>query len=42
MTDRILLLSVLLGVPQVTVGFRTRQGQLAALQTFKTLEIPRL
>ncbi|GAA5843549.1 hypothetical protein JCM5353_005452 [Sporobolomyces roseus] len=34
--------SFLLGVPQVTVGFRTRQGQLAALQTFKTLEIPRL
>lgn len=33
---------VLLGVPTVTVGFRTRQGQLTALQSFNTLEIPRL
>ncbi|TNY24309.1 RAI1-domain-containing protein [Rhodotorula diobovata] len=34
--------SFLLGVPTVTVGFRTRQGQLTALQSFNTLEIPRL
>lgn len=34
--------AVLLGVPRVIVGFRTRQGQLTALQPFKTLEIPRL
>ncbi|KAM0748120.1 RAI1-domain-containing protein [Meredithblackwellia eburnea MCA 4105] len=34
--------SFLLGVPRVIVGFRTRQGQLTALQTFKTLEMPRL
>ncbi|KAK4701024.1 RAT1-interacting protein, partial [Phenoliferia sp. Uapishka_3] len=34
--------SFLLGVPRVIVGFRTRQGQLTALQPFKTLEIPRL
>ncbi|GAA5920289.1 hypothetical protein JCM1841_003025 [Sporobolomyces salmonicolor] len=34
--------SFLLGVPTVTVGFRTRQGQLTGLQSFKTLEIPRL
>ncbi|GAA6015653.1 hypothetical protein JCM11491_007185 [Sporobolomyces phaffii] len=33
--------SFLLGVPTITVGFRTRQGELTALQTFKTLEIPR-
>ncbi|GAA5889479.1 hypothetical protein JCM6882_007046 [Rhodosporidiobolus microsporus] len=34
--------SFLLGVPTVTVGFRTRQGQLSGLQHFNTLEIPRL
>ncbi|GAA5867011.1 hypothetical protein JCM3774_003755 [Rhodotorula dairenensis] len=34
--------SFLLGVPTVTVGFRTRQGHLAGLQSFHTLEIPRL
>ncbi|GAA5991864.1 hypothetical protein JCM5350_002731 [Sporobolomyces pararoseus] len=34
--------SFLLGVPTVTVGFRTRQGELTALQTFNTLDIPRL
>ncbi|GAA5933211.1 hypothetical protein JCM10213_001222 [Rhodosporidiobolus nylandii] len=34
--------SFLLGVPTVTVGFRTRQGQLSGLQSFNTLEIPRL
>ncbi|GAA5987321.1 hypothetical protein JCM10908_001908 [Rhodotorula pacifica] len=34
--------SFLLGVPTVTVGFRTRQGVLAGLQSFQTLEIPRL
>ncbi|GAA5922870.1 hypothetical protein JCM3775_006164 [Rhodotorula graminis] len=34
--------SFLLGVPTVTVGFRTRQGQLTALQSFNTLELPRL
>ncbi|GAA5839329.1 hypothetical protein JCM9279_005907 [Rhodotorula babjevae] len=34
--------SFLLGVPNVTVGFRTRQGQLTALQNFNTLELPRL
>ncbi|GAA5884751.1 hypothetical protein JCM16303_005259 [Sporobolomyces ruberrimus] len=33
--------SFLLGVPTVTVGFRTRQGELTALQTFNTLDIPR-
>ncbi|GAA6028825.1 hypothetical protein JCM8097_007413 [Rhodosporidiobolus ruineniae] len=34
--------SFLLGVPTVTVGFRTRQGQLTGLQHFNTLEVPRL
>ncbi|GAA5926765.1 uncharacterized protein JCM15063_000364 [Sporobolomyces koalae] len=34
--------SFLLGVPTITVGFRTREGELAALQTFDTLDIPRL
>ncbi|GAA5908067.1 hypothetical protein JCM8208_003677 [Rhodotorula glutinis] len=34
--------SFLLGVPTVTVGFRTRQGQLTAIQSFNTLELPRL
>ncbi|GAA5827356.1 hypothetical protein JCM11251_003779 [Rhodosporidiobolus azoricus] len=34
--------SFLLGVPTVTVGFRTRPGILAGLQHFNTLEIPRL
>ncbi|ORY84632.1 RAI1 like PD-XK nuclease-domain-containing protein [Leucosporidium creatinivorum] len=34
--------SFLLGVPLITVGFRTRQGILTGLQSFKTLEIPRL
>ncbi|KAI5475564.1 RAI1-like domain containing protein [Pseudohyphozyma bogoriensis] len=34
--------SFLLGVPTITVGFRTRAGILSALQTFQTLSIPRL
>ncbi|GAA6061531.1 hypothetical protein JCM10212_004521 [Sporobolomyces blumeae] len=34
--------SFLLGVPTITVGFRTRPGILTGLQTFRTLEIPRL
>ncbi|GAA5864828.1 hypothetical protein JCM8547_009244 [Rhodosporidiobolus lusitaniae] len=34
--------SFLLGVPTVTVGFRTRQGQLTGLQSFNTLDIPRM
>ncbi|SGZ12437.1 BQ5605_C028g10505 [Microbotryum silenes-dioicae] len=34
--------SFLLGVPTIIVGFRTRTGHLTALQSFKTLEIPRL
>ncbi|GAA6009996.1 hypothetical protein JCM10207_007511 [Rhodosporidiobolus poonsookiae] len=34
--------SFLLGVPRVTVGFRTRQGQLTGIQHFATLDIPRL
>lgn len=34
--------AVLLGVPLVVVGFRTRPGILTAIQAFKTLEIPRL
>ncbi|SCZ95270.1 BZ3500_MvSof-1268-A1-R1_Chr11-2g03396 [Microbotryum saponariae] len=34
--------SFLLGVPTIIVGFRTRTGHLSALQSFKTLEIPRL
>jgi len=34
--------SFLLGVPEIVVGFRTPAGQLSTLQTFKTIEIPRL
>lgn len=34
--------SFLLGVPEIVVGFRTPQGQLTTLQSFKTIEIPRL
>ncbi|CDR39788.1 RHTO0S04e09472g1_1 [Rhodotorula toruloides] len=34
--------SFLLGVPTVTVGFRTRAGHLTGLQSFNTLDIPRL
>lgn len=33
---------VLLGVPMVTVGFRTRTGILSAVQDFPTLSIPGL
>ncbi|KAF7977074.1 hypothetical protein HWV62_4872 [Athelia sp. TMB] len=33
--------SVLLGVPRVRVGFRTRDGRLSAVEDFKTGEIPR-
>lgn len=34
--------SFLLGVPEIVVGFRTPQGRLQTVQTFKTLEIPRM
>ncbi|KAL6301977.1 RAI1-domain-containing protein [Sparassis latifolia] len=34
--------SFLLGVPEIVVGFRTPSGQLTTLQSFKTIEIPRL
>lgn len=34
--------AVLLGVPFVTVGFRTFEGRLATIQTFRTLDIPKL
>ncbi|BGP25699.1 decapping endonuclease targeting mRNA [Rhodotorula toruloides] len=34
--------SFLLGVPTITVGFRTRAGHLTGLQSFNTLDIPRL
>ncbi|KAI9463298.1 RAI1-domain-containing protein [Lactarius psammicola] len=34
--------SFLLGVPEIIVGFRTPNGQLATVQPFKTLEIPRM
>jgi len=34
--------SFLLGVPEIIVGFRTREGVLSTLQYFKTVEIPRL
>ncbi|BGP33246.1 decapping endonuclease targeting mRNA [Rhodotorula toruloides] len=34
--------SFLLGVPTITVGFRTRAGLLTGLQSFNTLDIPRL
>lgn len=40
--SRTLVCAVLLGVPKVIVGFRTREGILTGLQSFKTLEIPRL
>lgn len=34
--------SFLLGVPEIVVGFRSPQGRLGTLQTFKTVEIPRM
>ncbi|KAI0303650.1 RAI1 like PD-XK nuclease-domain-containing protein [Multifurca ochricompacta] len=34
--------SFLLGVPEIVVGFRTPGGQLKTMQSFKTLEIPRM
>jgi len=34
--------SFLLGVPEIVVGFRTPNGQLTTVQSFKTLEIPRM
>ncbi|KLO11415.1 RAI1-domain-containing protein [Schizopora paradoxa] len=34
--------SFLLGVPEIVVGFRTPSGRIADLQTFKTIELPRL
>ncbi|KAI0316916.1 RAI1 like PD-XK nuclease-domain-containing protein [Amylostereum chailletii] len=34
--------SFLLGVPEIVVGFRTPKGQLSTLQTFKTMQIPRM
>ncbi|CAG8736800.1 2008_t:CDS:2, partial [Acaulospora colombiana] len=34
--------SFLLGVPEIIVGFRNPRGILQNLQTFKTLEIPRM
>ncbi|KAH9915689.1 RAI1 like PD-XK nuclease-domain-containing protein [Fomitopsis serialis] len=34
--------SFLLGVPEIVVGFRTPAGQLSTLQSFKTMQIPRL
>jgi len=34
--------SFLLGVPEIVVGFRTQNGQLATVQSYKTLEIPRM
>ncbi|PVF93357.1 RAI1-domain-containing protein [Serendipita vermifera] len=34
--------SFLLGVPEIIVGFRNPRGILQTLQTFKTLEIPRM
>ena len=33
--------SFLLGVPEILVGFRTSQGKLTTLQSFRTIEIPR-
>ncbi|KAI6133502.1 RAI1 like PD-XK nuclease-domain-containing protein [Pisolithus croceorrhizus] len=36
------LQSFLLGVPEIVVGFRTPSGRLTALQSFRTMEIPRL
>lgn len=34
--------SFLLGVPEIVVGFRSPRGEIQTLQSFKTLEIPRL
>ncbi|KAJ6507959.1 RAI1-domain-containing protein [Mycena vitilis] len=34
--------SFLLGVPEILVGFRTPAGEVQTLQTFRTVEIPRL
>ncbi|KAF4571259.1 decapping endonuclease targeting mRNA [Pleurotus pulmonarius] len=34
--------SFLLGVPEITVGFRTPSGVLSTVQSFRTIEIPRL
>lgn len=34
--------SFLLGVENIFVGFRTREGTLKTVQRFKTLELPRL
>ncbi|KAI0925659.1 hypothetical protein AcV5_008337 [Taiwanofungus camphoratus] len=34
--------SFLLGVPEIIVGFRTRSGVLTTIQSFKTVQIPRL
>lgn len=34
--------SFLLGVPEIVVGFRTPQGQLSTIQSFKTIQIPRM
>ncbi|KAI0052272.1 RAI1-domain-containing protein [Auriscalpium vulgare] len=34
--------SFLLGVPEIIVGFRTPKGQLTTLQSFKTMQIPRM
>jgi RAT1-interacting protein len=34
--------SFLLGVPEIMVGFRDFKGRLQTLQSFKTLEIPRM
>jgi RAT1-interacting protein len=34
--------SFLLGVPEIVVGFRSPRGEVQTLQTFRTLEIPRL
>ncbi|EMD33871.1 hypothetical protein CERSUDRAFT_97807 [Gelatoporia subvermispora B] len=34
--------SFLLGVPEIVVGFRTPSGRLTTIQSFKTIQIPRL
>ncbi|KAA1477164.1 RAI1-domain-containing protein [Dentipellis sp. KUC8613] len=34
--------SFLLGVPEIVVGFRTPKGQLTTLQSFQTMQIPRM
>ncbi|KAF8896184.1 RAI1 like PD-XK nuclease-domain-containing protein [Infundibulicybe gibba] len=34
--------SFLLGVPEIVVGFRTPSGEVQTVQTFKTIEIPRM